>query len=62
MSHVGRLQEQFNQNKIVNKVTDCKPLGYKSKAALPGDVKVGKVEAKVGKVEAKVGRDKKSAS
>ena len=44
---------EFNQNKIVNKVIDCKPLGHKSKAALPGDVKVGKVEAKVG-------RDKKA--
>ena len=40
---------EFNQNKIVNKDIDCMPLGYKPKAALPGDVKVGKVEAKVGK-------------
>jgi hypothetical protein len=40
---------EFNQNKIVNKVVDCKPLGHKPKAALPGDVKVGKVETKVGK-------------
>ena len=31
------LQEfEFNQNKVVNKVNDCKPLGHKSKAALPG--------------------------
>ena len=44
------LQEfEFNQNKVVNKVNDCKPLGHKPKAALPGDVKVVKVEAKVGK-------------
>ena len=40
---------EFNQYKVVNKVIDCKPLGHKPKTALPGDVKVVKVEAKVGK-------------
>ena len=54
MLNVGRLQEQSHNNpgvrtKVVDKVIDCKPLGHKPKAALPGDVKVGKVDAKVGK-------------
>jgi hypothetical protein len=39
---------EFNQNKIISKIIDCKPLGHKQKAALPADVKVGKVEVKVG--------------
>ena len=42
---------EFNQNKVVSKAIDCKPLGHKPKAALPADVKVGKVEAKVGNNE-----------
>ena len=54
MPNVGRLltiiQEfEFNQNKVVNKVIECKPLGHKPKAILPQDVKVGKVEAKARK-------------
>ena len=40
---------EFNQNKVVNKVIECKPLGHKPKAILPQDVKVGKVEAKARK-------------
>jgi hypothetical protein len=40
---------EFNQNKIVNKVIECKPLGHKPKAALPQDVKVHKDEVKVRK-------------
>ena len=40
---------EFNQNKIVSKKIECKPLEHKPKAAPLGEVKVGKVEAKVGR-------------
>jgi hypothetical protein len=40
---------EFNQNRIISKVIECKPLGHKPKAALPQDVRVNKVEVKVRK-------------
>lgn len=40
---------EFNQNMVVSKVVECKPLEHKPKTAPPSDIKAGKVEAKVGR-------------